>query len=300
MAEFLKQRSAAARLTEIEASIATLDKERAQHLERRPAEAVAKLTGDPAAGERLHALDAAVDAIDTRLRDLREAAAELRRRIAADEEAERRAQIEAKPKRIVELRHEYLKRVESVTDHAAAIAAELGALDIAAKALRDELDDVHAIRVLAPRARLSRLQSGLARTFVIDPSRSLTVENSLLGIACQEIGERSHMTPIDHETIALDDLAPFYETMAEAEAARDRAWSKTGPQPAIVPLPGLYALVRPERVFGDQAAAEREARVTRNASGAELVVLACDAAFVLIDGRFANGISAGTARAAAA
>lgn len=283
---FLRGATPAARLAEIEAASATAAAERAQHLERRPAEVVAKLTGgDPDAATRVELIDQAVAALDARLHDLRDAAQELRRRIAADEAAARKRAIEARPKRIAELRRQYMAEVEQISAHAEGMAAALLALSKRADALAAEVGDENAARFLAFGPRLHRMQSGLARLFVIDPKKSLVPGNSLIGMVSHEVGARSHWTTLEQERTGLDDLAPFFDSQAEAAAARDRLAAR-GSKVIVLPLPGgCFTLVSAESVFGDRTAADKAAR-TAATRGKPVAIVGYEGGFVLIPERF--------------
>ncbi len=287
---FFRNTKPAARLAEIEAAIGAAEAERAQHNARRPIEIVGKLTGDADAAARVEAIDQALVSLDARLRDLRDGAGELRRRMAVDEEAARQREAEARPKRIAELRRAYMADVQAVTSHAEGMAAALKATSQHADALKAELGDEIALspRFLDFGPRMRRLQSGIARLFQIDPARSLDATNSLIGIASGERGDRFFWLPTDHEQTGLDDIVPFFDSQTEAEASRDRLAARNT-KVIVLPLPGgCYMLVREDQVFGDRAAAEQAARAAAT-RGKELAIIAHDGGFVAVGARFVWG-----------
>jgi hypothetical protein len=280
---FFKSAKPAARLDEIEAAIKAAEGERADHLAHRPGEVVAKMTGNGNAAARVDAIDQAIAIVDARLRDLREAAGEIRRRAAADAAAARKAEAEARPRRIAELRRERLELMQTVTVAMANAAAALRATQANADALVAELGPETTGRFLSFRAFQERAQSAFSRAFAIDPNKPLTDGNSLLGLASREVGARAHWTAAQHETSGMDDLAPFFLDEGEAEAARDRLAARRR-RAIVVPLAGgVWTLIPAERVFGDQAAADQAARadaarqrptaVIRHQSGWALVPL---------------------------
>jgi hypothetical protein len=280
-----------ARLGELEAKIGAAVAEREQHVSRRPGEIVAKLTGDPAAASRVEAIDQAVAGIDARLRDLREAADELRRRIATDEAAARQREAEARPKRIAAARGEYLASVAQMTAHARGMAAELKAMSVHADALAAEIGDEPTLRFLSFVARMHRVQSGLAHFFAINPDRALEPPNSLLGMMSGEKGSKSRWSPMQHEVTGLDDLAPFFDSEADAEAARDRLASRQT-KVVVLPLPGgCFTLAREEAVFGDRAAADRAAAAAAR-RGRPAAIVGHKGGFVLVPEGVADGAGA--------
>src|SRR5579863_1895996 len=282
---FFRSSKPAERLVEIETSIRAAEAERADHLARRPAEIVAKMTGDENAATRVKAIDQALAALDVRLRDLREAAGEIHRRSAADEAAARQREAEARPKRIAELRRERLALMQTVTEAMANAAAAMKATQANADALAAELDDPTAGRFLEAQAFRQRVKSAFARVFAIDPSKPLSEGNSLLGIRSGEVGERSHWTAAQHEETGLDDLAPFFLDAEEAEAAKGRLAAR-GSRVIAVPLAGgVWTLVAAHQVFGERAAADSAARADA-ARRRPSAVIPHAGGFVLLQQRF--------------
>ena len=159
------------------------------------------------------------------------------------------------------------------------------ALPTLASELTEVLGDEGARRFLDHIARLHRLQSGLARTFALDPAKSLTADNSLFGLTSGEVGLRAQWTPSVHEETGLDNLAPYFVSEAEAEAARARLKARQTTT-IVVPLPGAWVLVRAEDAFGDREAAVKAAAVSAS-HGRPMAVVAHEGGYVLVDGRFA-------------
>ena len=288
---FFRHSTPAARLAEIETAIGAAKAERDQHIARRPAEVVAKLTGDPGAAARVSAIDEAVGGLNARLHDLGDAAGELRRRIADDAAKARQREAEARPKRIATHRRDYLAAVAQMHAHAAAMAAELQAISTHADALAFEIGDEATRRFLSFAPRLHRMQSGIARLFAIDPNRALEPNNSLIGMVSREVGERSHMTPMQHEETGLDDLAPFFASQAEAEAARDRLAARMT-KTVVLPLAGgCFTLAREEALFGDRTTADQAAAAAAR-RGRPAAIVGHEGGFVLVPERVADGAGA--------
>jgi hypothetical protein len=287
---FLRGPTPAAQLVEIEAAIRPAETELAQHRSRRPAEVLAKMAGDPDAAARVDAIDAAIATLEARVRDLRDAEGEVRRRIATEQAAARRREAEARPKTIARLRRERMRRIQQFTDSMESAAAAMQAVAGNSAELAEALDSEPARRFLSFHAFCVRARSATARAFAIDPTRSLSPDNSLLGIASYEHGERSHWTAAQHEEPGLDDLAPFFDDRSEAEAARDRLVARKAPV-IVVPLAGdVWTLVTPENAYADQEAAEKAARAAL-ARGLSMAILGHESGFVLVPDRFAGGIS---------
>jgi hypothetical protein len=287
---FLRGPTPAAQLVEIEAAIRPAETELAQHRSRRPAEVLAKMAGDPDAAARVDAIDEAIATLEARVRDLRDAEGEVRRRIAAEEAAARRRVAEARPKTIARLRRERIRRIQQFTDAMETAAAAMQAVAGNSAELADALDSEPARRFLSFHAFCVRARSATARAFAIDPTRGLSPDNSLLGIASYEHGERSHWTAAQHEEPGLDDLVPFFDDQAEAEAARDRLAERKAPV-IVVPLAGdVWTLVPIDNAYADQAAAGKAVRDAQ-ARGRSMAILAHAGGFVLLPDRFAAGIS---------
>ena len=246
MLDLLRSKKPTAQLAEIEAAIRAAEGELAQHNTRRPAEVTARMTGDPNDAARVQAIDDATVELDRRLRDLRAVEGEIRRRVDTEKATARQREIEGRPRNAAELRHDYLAQVQQVDEHAKGLAVAIRGLSRTAEKLAAELDDDGARRFLEPISRLHRFQSAIARSFAIDPTRSLTSANSLLGIPSHEIGPRVHWSAIDHEQAGLDDLCPYFTDPEEAAAAKERLKARNTIV-AVIPLPGCFALVREER-----------------------------------------------------
>jgi hypothetical protein len=287
---FLRGPTPAAQLVEIEAAIRPAETELAQHRSRRPAEVLAKMGGDPDAAARVDAIDEAIVALEARVRDLRDAEGEVRRRIAAEEAATRRRVAEARPRAIARLRRERIRRIQQFSDAMETAAAALRAIDGNGQELAAELDTEPARRFLNFLAFSARARSSAARAFAIDPDASLRPENSLLGLACYEHGDRAYLSVQKHEEPGLDDLVAFFDDQAEAEAARDRLAKRAAPV-IVVPLAGggVWTLVPIDRAFADRDTAEKAARATQARSGS-MAIVAYEGGFVLVPERFAGGI----------
>lgn len=270
-------------LAEVEANIAMVEGELRQLNPRKIAAIEAKLKKEPGAVPRLRQVQKEIAAVTERLEGLRQRRGELRQQIAAAQDATARHQAATTPRRAAELARERAGLAETATAAAHTLAAALRGLARNGDELGDLLDDQGARNFLGDAAFRGRVQSALARAFAINPSSPLTAANSLLGISSQAVGPQAHFTLAEHEEPALDDLVPVRLSQAEAEASRDRLEVR-GDLRIVVPIAGVFALVRHEHVFGDELAASRAAR----RAPVPMAVVAFDGGYVLIPAAFSG------------
>ena len=220
---FLGGKTPTARLAEIETAIKAAETERDQHLARRPAAVVGKLTGDPDATARVEAIDEAVAAIDARLRDLRDGAGELRRQRSADEAAAKRAEAVARPRRQAELAADFIAADGELRmlfqDAGEKLREQMGR----AAGLGSELGE-HAGRAFNAIAWMTRFRSQLAHHFAGDFAEGMpnTMANNLLGLVSDVVGEAYFAEIDDVDQRLLDDLCPLFLTEDAAKAAQAR------------------------------------------------------------------------------
>lgn len=324
MKSFLRSPKPEQQLAEIEAAIAAAQIEREQHQARRPDEIVAKMKGESDAAARVEAIDQRTNALDAQLRDLADAKVAVQRKIADEQAARHKREVEARPVRVAELRRQRLALVWELDERMRTAAAAMEALEVNGKELADVLDDQAARNFLHPGAFRERAANAFGRAFAIDPRRQLTALNNRLGIASHAIGGRAHWSIDEWEVQGLDTLALFFTGRAEAEAARDRLAARATAQrkialeelrhrdharmtknspvtdemierekqlegPAdtmtIVPLAGgVFTLVPVENLFGERGGAAAAAKGCR----APMAIIAHEGGFALVPERFAG------------
>jgi len=268
---------------ELESQIATAEANLCELAERKSAAVVAKLQRDPEGAARGEQIDAEIAETEARLQTLRQRHGALRQGIVDNRASARRKAAEATPLRIAELHRERAQLAETLTTAAHTLAVSFRAITVNGATLSELLDDQASRNFLSVGAFHRRAANAFAQAFAIDPNAPLTSINSMFGLRSNTVGARVHWTLAQWEQPGLDDLAPFYATEAEAEAARERL-ERRDSSTVAVPLHGAYTLARFEHVFGDEASARRAA-----ARAAEpTAVVAHDGGFVLIPRRFAG------------
>lgn len=285
---FLTGATPAARLAEIEAEIAARQAERDQLAESRPGLVLAAMNGDAEASARVRHIDGEVAALDARLRDLRDAAGQSRRIIATEAQAARRREAAERPKRAAQLVRQRKQDSQEVHRHAKVLAEKIKAMKENAEELAAVLDSEGARRSFGFGVFTGRVRSALANLFWIDESRPLTADNNLLQLKSDWVGARAWMSLAQFEEELCDDLAPYHDNQADAEAAQARLKARNTPT-LIVPIAGgCFTLVPEAHAFGARAPAEAWAAGLAR-SGKPHVVLAHEGGFVLVPERFAGG-----------
>jgi len=268
-------------LAELEIEIAGLETELGRLNVQRSAAAEAVLKREPEADDRLQEIAEEIETAVGRMSVLRDRRAQLQQHIAGERAADAQRAAEAKPARFAELHRERVAHAERLTQAARTLAAAVRAIDANGATLAELLDDQGARNFLSVPALRRRAANALAREFAINPNATLTVGNSMFGIASDAVGAASHWTLTQWEQQGLDDLVPFFATEVEAEEGRRRLELRATPT-VVVPLHGAFTLVRFEQVFGDQASATRAAM----RSTTPMAVVPHGPGFVLLPARF--------------
>jgi hypothetical protein len=250
------------------------------------------MQGDQDAAQRRDMTRQQLAALDERLAELRAAAIAARQRIAADAAAARQREAEARPRRIAELRRERLALADQAIRHMQTAAEAVTALAKNAENLSAELDDDGARRFLAFHAFRTRAQGAFARAFAIDPTGQLTPQNNLLGFGSAYIGAKAHWTIAQHEHEGLDNLAPYFDTEADAAAAQERLAAQ-GTKTLVTALPGgCWTVVPIDLAYGDRATASATAdRLAARGKRFAALPYGDGGGFVLVPERFAGGIA---------
>lgn len=284
---FLAGRTPAAQLAEIEAEITARQTERDQLAESRPRVVLANMQGDADAAAHVRHIDGEIAALDARLRDLRDAAGQARRVIASEADAARRREAAERPKTAARLVRERRQASEGIQQDAKALAEKITAMKKNAEELAAVLDSEGARRSFGFGVFTHRVRSALAQLFWIDLTKPLTPENNLLQLKTDWVGARAWMTLAQFEDELCDDLAPYFDNRADAEAAQARLAIRST-RTLLVPIAGgCFTLVSVELAFGDRASAEAAA-AGQARTGKRYAVLAHEGGFVLVPERFAG------------
>jgi len=271
-------------LVELAAKIAATEGELAQLKQQRTSALEAKIKLEPEAAERVAEIDERLGEAEGRLSTLRQRQGQLQGHVAEHRAADRRQTAAGRPLRLAELRQEHAALAAEITNAARVLAAAFKAMEDNNQAIAAQLDDQNGHRFFSAAAFRWRAMNSLARAFAIDPTKPLTIANSLFGLASDAIGPQAQWGLDRWEEEGLDDLAPYFTSEAEAEAGRDRLQRRNCPT-IIVKLGGeLWTLVRHEHVFGDEARARHAAA----RSTTPMAVVAHGDGFVLVPQRFSG------------
>jgi hypothetical protein len=277
----LRGTTAGEQMAELDTKIAGVEAELRALTESRSAAVVSKMQREPEGAARLSQIDGGIAAAERRLQSLREEHGKARQRLAADRAQDGRMAAEAKPQRLAELHRERAGLAEMLTGAAHTFAAAMRAIEANREAIADLVPEQGTRNWFSVAGFSFRSNNAFARAFAVNPNGPLTQSNSLFGLVSHAVGAQVHWTLAEWEQPGLDDLLPFYLTEAEADAARERLELRNCPT-LVVPLHGVFTLVRFEHVFGDEKSARRAA--TR--ATAPMAVVRQGDGFVLIPERF--------------
>jgi hypothetical protein len=245
------------------AEIARLDAE----ISRRAEFAV---KGDQAAREVIETLRGEKAEISAHLDLLRQAEARLAAAIAAEQAANRQAEIAAKPLRLARLSGEFLARERKAVALAKDPAAELLACAELAHGLGAELGG-GARRAFEPNRWLRRFRSQITHHFAFEARGGIpraaapgeestggahTPATNLLNLQSDATGAAYWREPDAADQDLLDDLCALYPTLAEAKAAQQRRAARNA---ARLPRRG-------RRASASSPAASRRRRLRRQRS----------------------------------
>jgi hypothetical protein len=264
-----------------EAALAELDASRKSAV-------LADMKGEAGAAERRAQIDADIGVHRRRLTDLRDGATEIERRTRQAETDRRRDEAAVRPRQAAQLVKERRRLAEAATAAAQNCAEAIMALKVNGDGLAELVGDTAARRFLSFDATCHRVQSALARAFQVDMDQPLTVKNSLIGVASHEGGGKSWWSISDHETTGLDDLCPYFDDRAEAEAAVRRL-AERQTKVVIVPLPDdCFTLVEHQWLFAsrEEAAAAAAGKLAQHEERTAIVAFA--GGFALVKRRFAG------------
>lgn len=225
-------------------------------LERRALErlnyAVDVLAGDEAAIAARRVLDQDIGLLHNRLADLRaalaQAEADQRAAAAAEHIATRSAR-----RRQTAAAH---ARLSALATESPAVAEQLGGR---LRAIRDELLALAAVSGVPQLKRFAdglplRLQSALARHFLINLDGQPRTDNNLLGLQPEpgELGRRPLQQFIGD---LLDDTAPIFSTEAEAAACHERLKARKTSSVVLPLIDDLWLVLPLTSAFKTEAAA---------------------------------------------
>ncbi len=251
---FLAGRAPQAQAVELASEIGAAESELARLASERKRFIVPTLTGDPEAAAMVDESDRDSAELQRRLTDLRQAKGQGDAQVRAAAEAQRRAQVAARPGRMAASR----KRIFDL----AAIIDRAG--DELAAAIKAETAEIDALAAVADNYTLTRwrqtartqIRNGLVERFDIDPSGPARAENNLLGLVSGWSGDKAHWRVSDHLAEVLDDTVPYFAEPGEAEACRARL-ARRGSRAVVIGLDGgTFAVIRVDTIFADRAVAE--------------------------------------------
>jgi hypothetical protein len=169
---------------------------------------------------------------------------------------------------------------------AATIDAGLAALAETIKAFRQNSVDLSAAAgtpsnsgALSFDAALRCVRNVAAVAMEVEQGRPLTSQNSYLGLSNDAHGDDARLSAAETQQRALDDLAPFYLDLGQAQAAQMRRRERGDATVVAALAGGVFTLAPVARAF----ATREEAETALTVAGADLqVVDAVDGGAVLI------------------